>query len=94
MAKNEKAEKTLRNEKVSFLNSITFKIMLLVGVALIFTTVVITFSTVGSSKRNIKENIQSHMKYMAEAERRRLNVDYSKALLTGNPIGYDCDNER
>ena len=49
MANNEQAHNRLSNEKVSFLNSITFKIMLLVGVALILTTVIITFSIVSSS---------------------------------------------
>ena len=93
MANNKQAHNRLSNERVSFLNSITFKIMLLVGVALILTTAIITFSIVSSSKKNIKENIQSHIKYMAEAECRRLNVDYSKALLTGKPIGYDFYNE-
>ena len=93
MAKNAKAEKAISNDKVSFLSSITFKIMLLVAVALLITTVAITVSIVNSSKKIIQENVQNHIEYMAEAERNLLNVDVSKALLTGKPIGYDFYNE-
>ncbi|MDO4187380.1 MAG: methyl-accepting chemotaxis protein [Lachnospiraceae bacterium] len=93
MAKDAKASKTASNDKVSFLNSITFKIMLLVGVALLVTTVAISVSIVSSSKKIITENVQNHIEYMAEAECTLLNADISKALLTGKPVGYDFYNE-
>ena len=88
-----KKEKVVNNDRVSFLSSIKFRIMLLVGVALLVTTVSITMSIVSSSKNIIAENVQNHIEYMAEAERDLMDVDFSKALLTGKAIDYDFFNE-
>ena len=93
MADNAKAVKQQNNDKVSFINSITFKIMLLVGVALLVTIIAITTSIVNNSKKIIRENVQNHIEYMASSERNLLDVDFSKALLTGKEVGYDFFNE-
>ena len=85
--------KSVKEDKVSFLSSITFRIMLLVGAALLVTTIAITISIVNSSKKIIAESVNNHIEYMAQAERTLLNADISKALLTGKPIGYDFYNE-
>ena len=89
MAKDVKAVKSAKEDKVSFLNSITFKIMLLVAAALLVTTIAITASIVNNAKKIIRDNVQGHIEYMSQAERDFLDIDFSKALLTGKSIDYD-----
>jgi len=89
MAKKEKVVK----DKVTFFGSISFKIMLLVGIALITAVTLTTVVIVKDAKEIIGENVQNHIQYMASSERDVLQVDFSKALLTGKPISYDFYNE-
>ena len=93
MAKDVKKEMNTNDEKVSFLKSITFKIMLLVGIALLVATVSVTAAIVADAKGILRTNIQNHMEYVATAERDLMDVDFSKALLTGKAIDYEFYNE-
>lgn len=93
MAKNAKANEQISNDKVTFLNSITFKIMLLVAVVLVISIPLVTSLVVSNVKTIIKGNVQQNMEYMATSERDLLDVDFSKALLTGKAVDYDFYNE-
>ena len=94
MAKTEKAKKEkVIKDKVTFFGSISFKIMLLVGIALLVAISLTTVVIVKDSEDIIKENVKNHIEYMASSERDVLQADFSKALLTGKPVGYDFYNE-
>lgn len=92
MAKKENAVKQA-NDKVSFFGSISFRIMLLVGVALIVAISLVSWAIVKDSREIISANVQNHIEYMAVAERDVMDAALSKALLTGKAIDYDFYDE-
>ena len=86
-------EKKTENDKVSFFGSIKFKIMLLVAIGLLTAVTAVTLVIVNDAKDIIRENVQSHMEYVAKSEKALMDADISKALLTGKAVDYDFYNE-
>lgn len=86
-------QKDMQKDKVSFLKSITFKIMLLVAVALIVAVATTSVIVVSSAEKIIKNNVFANMEYMAKSERDILDADLAKALLTGKAIDYSFYDE-
>ena len=81
MAKKEKTEKKSRNnDKVTFINSIAAKIMLLVLVCVSLTVTVCTFIFIRNAKSEITEVTLRYIKYVSAAERDLLNRKASAAV--------------
>lgn len=86
----------------SFLNSICFKIMMLVIASLVVAVVVILLLTVSKFKSSMIEQISTQMQYMAETERDVIDVEtggvtqpvsrYADILDTVSIAGYDTVN--
>lgn len=90
MAEAGNAKQSLKNnDKVSFFQSITFKVMLLVGVALLITTVALTYAIVKDAEDIIRSNVQNHIEYVSKAERDLMNIDISNAALRNIEVDYD-----
>jgi len=88
-----KPKKVFDDSKISFFQSIKFKIMLLVAISVLCVTVLLTFGLVGNTKVIIRESVQSHMKYVAESERNILNAEMETAKLEGREIAFSYYTE-
>ena len=80
MAKKEKTEKKKNIDKVSFINSIAAKIMLLVFVCVGLTVTVCTFIFIKNAKSEITDVTLRYIKYVSAAERDLLNRKASAAV--------------
>lgn len=90
------------NEKTSFLNSICFKIMMLVIASLVIAVVVILLLTVSRFKTSMTDQISTQMQYMAETERDVVDVEtggvtqmvsrYAEILDQVDVAGYETIN--
>ena len=90
------------DNKTSFINSMCFKIMILVIASLVGAVVIVMVLTVTRFKDSMVEQISTQMQYMAETERDVVDVEtggvtemvsrYAEILDSDKIVGYDTTN--